>query len=100
MKLIFSWMAIQDLNRIRDHRLQHEPDSVPAAAQELNRRLQSLQQFPELGKPVALAPDPQSLRDLVVGSFTVRYAPRPAAILIVRIWHQKESLHRPDDSNP
>ena len=48
MKLIFSWMAIQDLNRIRDHRLQHEPDAVPAAAQELTRRLKSQLQFPEL----------------------------------------------------
>jgi plasmid stabilization system protein ParE len=46
--------------------------------------------FPEIGVPVSKAPKPNSVRDLFVGQYVVRYLISNNLITILRIWHEKE----------
>jgi plasmid stabilization system protein ParE len=41
--------------------------------------------------PVRRAPDPKSIRDLFVGTYTIRYLRKESSVIILRIWHGKES---------
>jgi plasmid stabilization system protein ParE len=43
-----------------------------------------------MGLPVNRAPDPESIRDLFVGRYTVRYLTKDQFVIILRIWHGKE----------
>ena len=53
-------------------------------------RINSLCTFPEMGRAVAQAPDPNSIRDFVFGKYIVRYTVHDAALVILRIWHHFE----------
>jgi toxin ParE1/3/4 len=91
MKLIYSASAVNDLIRLRA--FIEEKNSVAAAriADELCRRIESLLQFPEMGRAVALAPEPNTIRDIVFGDYVVRYVPRNEVLIILRVWHHYES---------
>ena len=43
-----------------------------------------------MGLPVARAPDPDTIRDLFIGQYTVRYLLDKDHVVILRIWHGKE----------
>lgn len=90
MKLVYSWEAVADLARLRDFIAQHNPVAAQRIATELLARIQHLRQFPQQGRSVTLAPDPQALRDAIYGDYVIRYLVDRETIFILRIWHHYE----------
>lgn len=43
-----------------------------------------------MGLSVARAPDTESIRDLFVAQYTIRYLVEKERVVILRIWHDKE----------
>ena len=81
---------MDDLVRLRAFIAGKNPNAAARAAETLLTGIERLSDFPALGRPVSRAPDPESLRDLVLGTSIVRYVPRPETIIILRVWHQHE----------
>lgn len=90
MKLSYSAEAVDDLVRLRAFFAEKNPAAASRIAKELVRRIDAPKQFPEMGHAVALAPDPNSVRDMVFGDYVVRYLPRNEVLIILRIWHHYE----------
>lgn len=90
MKLVYARLAVVDLQRLRAFIAEHDPGSAARVASELIQRIGMLPSFPDLGRSVAQAPDPDSIRDLVCGRYVVRYAKTANAIIVLRVWHHAE----------
>ncbi len=90
MKLVYSEPALSDLMRLKVFIEQNNPEAASRIAFELVERIEKLIIFPQMGKPVALAPDPNIIRDMVFGRYIVRYAAYHETIAILRIWHHAE----------
>lgn len=90
MKIEYTDVAINDLNRLRAFIAEHDPQAATRTAKKLITGIGGLSQQPKLGHPVMLAPNPENIRDLILGRYIVRYAQLAHAILILRIWHHKE----------
>lgn len=92
MKLIISRTALADLERLQVFLSDKNPDAAQRVIETLGRVMQSLDMFPERGRPSGLA----GARELVVpfgrSAYVLRYSPRPDAdeIIILRIWHGRE----------
>jgi plasmid stabilization system protein ParE len=91
MRLVYSESALSDLMRLKAFIDQNSPEAASRIALELVERIEKLLIFPLMGKPVALAPDPNIIRDMVFGKYIVRYAAYQEVIAILRIWHHAES---------
>lgn len=91
MRIRFTLEAIQDLERLRAFVESKNPHAARRIAAELLDGIGNLARFPDMGLPVTRAPDPKLIRDLFVGSYTVRYLREADSIIILRIWHSKES---------
>ena len=91
MKLIYSANAVNDLIRLRSFIEEKSPTAAARIAKELVKRIDSLLQYPEMGRPVAFAPEPDSIRDMVFGDYVVRYVPRGDVLIVLRIWHHYEN---------
>lgn len=90
MKLVYTAEAIQDLERLRVFIAEHDPAAAGRVAAELVQRVEQLQVFPLMGRPVTRAPDPESLRDMVFGHYVVRYSVHAEMLIVLRIWHETE----------
>ena len=53
--------------------------------------MDKLKRFAEIGLPVLKAVDPEILRDLYIGDYTLRYLIAEETIYILRVWHHKEN---------
>lgn len=91
MRLIYSEQAAADLVRLRAFIAEHDPHAAAQVAAELLSRIEHIQLFPELGRKVEHAPEPQSVRDAVFGKYIVRYTAHSEAIVILRSWPRYES---------
>lgn len=91
MKLVYSADALADLVRLRAFVAERNPESAARVAAELVARIENMRRFPELGRAVEQAPDPRSIRDMVFGSYIVRYTAHAEAVIVLRIWHYNES---------
>jgi plasmid stabilization system protein ParE len=91
MKIRYTVEAIHDLERLRAFVEPKNPHAARRIAAELLEGIENLAVFPDLGLPVQRAPDPHVIRDLFVGNYVVRYLRKARAIVILRIWHGKES---------
>lgn len=91
MKLVYSQAAQADLMRLREFIAKNDPAAAARIARDLIQRIGHLCEFPGMGRGVALAPDPDVVRDFGFGNYLVRYAVHPGAIAILRIWHHDES---------
>lgn len=91
MKLVYAEEAVADLIRLRVFIAEKDPSAAARVASELIGRLENIRLFPEMGRVVALAPEPQSVRDAVFGKYVVRYVAQAQAVVILRIWHHYES---------
>jgi plasmid stabilization system protein ParE len=90
VKISYTQEAIADLERLRSF---IEPKNTFAArriSSELLDGIGNLHAFPKMGLPVARAPDPDTIRDLFIGQYTVRYLLDKDHVVILRIWHGKE----------
>ena len=91
MKLEYTANAVGDLARLREFIAMHDPDAAERMAERLRSGINSLQDHPKLGHPVVYAPEPEQIRDLVIGDYLVRYLLLERRILVLRVWHQREN---------
>lgn len=90
MRLRYSPESIDDLIRLRGFIKDKNPVAAQRIAKELLDGINKLKLFPKIGLPVGRAPDPQSIRDLFIGNYIVRYLIGNNEIYILRMWHGKE----------
>jgi len=91
MRVSFTNKAIRDLERLRGFVEPKNPHAARRIAAELLDGIGNLKRFTDMGLPVSRAPDPRVMRDLFVGDYTVRYLREKHSIIILRVWHDKES---------
>lgn len=73
MKLKYSPQSIADLQRLHDFIADKSPLSARKTAIEIQEGAEKLKQFPKVGLPVSRAEDSGLVRDLYLGSYTIRY---------------------------
>lgn len=96
MRLVYTEEAVADLVRLRTFIANNDPDAAARIAADLVLRMDSLCVFPEMGRSVSLAPEPDAIRDFIFGKYVVRYAAHGTALVILRIWHHYESRQGDD----
>ena len=94
MKLVYTDLAVLDLRRLRAFIETTNPATARRVANEIVEHIGRLPRFPRLGHPVELAPDPQSVRDLIFGPYVVRYSIHKATIAVLRVWERSEGNSR------
>jgi plasmid stabilization system protein ParE len=90
MKISYSPESIGDLIRLREFIETKNPHAAQKIALSLNEGISQLKSFPFLGIEVELAPEPEKIRDLIIGNYIARYLVHSKQIYILRIWHHKE----------
>lgn len=90
MKIEFTNDSINDLKRLRKFIEEKNPIAAKRIANELLYGVEKLKAFPKIGLQVLRAQDPENIRDLYIGHYTVRYFISNKVIYILRIWHGKE----------
>lgn len=90
MRLEYSREAVTDLKRLRVFIAEHNPRAASRISSELKQGLQSLTSYPKLGRKVLQAPDPETIRDLVLGKYIVRYLLLQERVVVLRVWHHLE----------
>jgi plasmid stabilization system protein ParE len=91
MNVRYSLEAVEDLCRLREFIEEKNPAAAQRAASTILRGINQLKAFPLLGAKVSRAPNPDSVRDLVIGNYLARYLVHEKEIYVLRIWHQKEN---------
>lgn len=91
MRVKYSPESIEDLQRVVEFVENKNPYAARRIAIDLQEGMDRLKQFPEVGLPVSKATDPEKIRDLYVGSYTVRYLIAEEIIYVLRVWHNKEN---------
>jgi plasmid stabilization system protein ParE len=91
MKVKYSPESIEDLQRVVEFIENKNPFAARRIAIDLQEGVQKLKQFSQIGLPVLKASDPEKIRDLYIGQYTVRYLITDKIIYILRIWHGKEN---------
>lgn len=91
MTISYTPQAIADLQRLREFIGIKNPRAARRAADELRAGIDKLKQFPNMGIPVPRAPNPDIVRDLFIGLYTVRYLVNGKTVTILRVWHDKEA---------
>lgn len=82
---------MKDLQRVVEFVEVKNPYAARRIAIDLQEGIFKLKQFPEIGLPVIKAPDPEKIRDLYIGDYTVRYLITSSIVYILRVWHSKEN---------
>ena len=90
MKISYSPESISDLLRVREFIEIKNPYAGQNMAVSISKGISQLKAFPYLGVEVELAPNPEMIRDLIIGSYIVRYLIHSETIYILRVWHHKE----------
>ena len=91
MNVKYSPESIEDLQRVVEFIENKNPFAARRIAIDLQEGVQKFKQFSQIGLPVLKASDPERIRDLYVGQYTVRYLITEEVIYILRIWHGKEN---------
>jgi toxin ParE1/3/4 len=91
VRLVYSQEAVADLVRLRAFIANNDPTAAARIAADLVARIDGLCAFPEMGRSVSQAPEPESIRDFIFGKYVVRYTVHGNALVILRIWHHYES---------
>ncbi len=90
MRVSYSKEAIKDLIRLREFIEIKNPLAAQRASTLLQKGISQLKEFPRLGVKVNLAPEPDIVRDLIIGKYLARYLITEKVVYILRIWHHKE----------
>jgi toxin ParE1/3/4 len=91
MKLKYSPESVSDLERLYNFVALKSPLSARKIAIELQQATEKLKLFSQIGLPVSRAENPELVRDLYVGNYTIRYLiSSEELIFILRVWHNKE----------
>lgn len=92
MKILYTYNAINDLDRLRSFIAKDSQKAAYAIQERISQAIERLESFPSLGKKVKNKKSTVSLRDLITGSYIIRYALLGSEIHILRIWHGKEDM--------
>lgn len=93
MRIVVSQAAQADLQRLHKFLSGPDPDAARRAIASIVSAIDSLDPFPERGRPSPLA----GIRELLVpfgaSAYVVRYAHESARdeLVILRVWHNRES---------
>jgi addiction module RelE/StbE family toxin len=96
MIIVYTDDAVDDLKRLKDFIDVHNPAAAARIARKLVEKIDMLSDHPKLGAPVNMAPDPESLRDMVFGKYVVRYSVHSHTVVILRVWHSLEDQRKGD----
>ncbi|MEX0950832.1 MAG: type II toxin-antitoxin system RelE/ParE family toxin [Gammaproteobacteria bacterium] len=91
MKVRYSLESIDDLQRVVEFVEAKNSFAARRIAIDIQEGVARLKQFPKIGLPVLNATEPEQIRDLHLGNYTVRYLIVEEGIYILRIWHDKEN---------
>ena len=91
MNLRFSPEAIEDLVRLRNFIEENNPSAARRIANELLLGMEKLKVYPEIGLKVERAFEPQRMRDLFIGKYTIRYLIGDGEVVVLRLWQGKEN---------
>jgi len=91
MKISYTPEAIADLSRLREFIEIKNPVAAQRVANELLIGIDKLKVFPKMGIQASRAPQPELIRDLFVGNYTIRYLIKDGEIIVLRLWHGKEN---------
>ncbi|TVO74923.1 type II toxin-antitoxin system RelE/ParE family toxin [Sedimenticola selenatireducens] len=91
MKVKYSPESVGDLQRVVEFVENKNPYAARRIAIDLQEGVERFKQFPQIGLPVLKATEPEQLRDLYVGDYTVRYLITDEVIYILRVCHGKEN---------
>jgi len=83
--------AIGDLIRLREFIEHKNPQAAQRIAKAIRKGINQLKSFPHIGAEVGDAPNPEIVRDLILGNYIARYLIQTKEIHILRIWHHKET---------
>jgi plasmid stabilization system protein ParE len=87
-RLRFTASATRDLRRLRDFIAEHDPAAAARVSKRLGRTIRLLRDQPALGKSVE---ELAEVRQLVVSDYVVRYTVRGDSVVVLRVWHGRES---------
>ena len=90
MKTRYTPEAIHDLDRLREFIEIKNPVAAQRVAKELLLGIDKLKVFPKMGVQALRAPQPELVRDLFIGNYTVRYLITKEELIILRLWHGRE----------
>ncbi len=90
MRITYTLEAIHDLKKLREFIEVKNPSAAQRIATAILKGIDQLKTFPYLGAEVQQAPDPEMVRDLIIGNYIARYLIRSNEINILRVWHHKE----------
>jgi plasmid stabilization system protein ParE len=90
MRLVYTQEAVDDLQRLREFIEIHNPAAAAKVAQTIITGVEKLKRFPRIGIEVKHAPDPDLIRDLILGNYIIRYLLHDESIYILHLWHHKE----------
>lgn len=90
MRLVYTSEAVDDLQRLREFVENHNPAAAVKIAQTLITGINKLKRFPHIAIEVKRAPDPDVMRDLILGDYIIRYLLHGDSIYILRLWHHRE----------
>ena len=92
MKISYSEEAIKDLVRLREFIEIKNPLAAQRVSASIRQGITQLRDFPRLGVKVESAPDPDIVRDIIIGNYLSRYLITAQVIYVLRIWHHKEDI--------
>jgi len=90
MRISYSPESIEDLRRLREFIEIKNPRAAQKMAASILKGIRQLKSFPYMGVEVPRAPNPEMIRDLIIGNYIVRYLVNGKKIYVLRIWHHKE----------
>jgi plasmid stabilization system protein ParE len=88
MKLTFTVTAVRDVVRLREFIRAKNPQAAQKESSQLKQNIQALVGQPKMGAPLDGLED---FRELVARDYIVRYRLMPNEIVILKIWHGKET---------
>lgn len=91
MKISYTPEAIADLSRLREFIEIQNPVAAQRVANELLIGIDKLKVFPKMGIQVLRALQPELVRELFIGNYTIRYLIKGEELIVLRLWHGKEN---------
>ena len=87
-KIDWTLRATEDLRNIATYISRHNPDAALKLGDSIFKRVDNLQQFPEMGRVAPERGEPH-VREIVVGTYRVVYRVihNRKVVQILRVWH-------------
>lgn len=91
MKLVFSPLALEDIQRLHLFIAERNPDLLNKASECLKQSFKLLQEYPKAGYELDHLP---GVRELLIpfgkGNYIIRYKIQQKLIAIAHLWHSRE----------